>query len=451
MTDAKKDSPQEVSKGKKIAKSIRRHLMNYIFIAIAGSIGVMLISALAKAYRVKSPIDKAIAYLAADRSDDLHDQLERSARWEELYPSLKPRRDVLAIKCLARKGELGKAMGIADAMATTSFQQQSPIDFIQGFVPPESVETTVDRFSYFINHMEIPIAVVVDRIFRKQNTALLIDRWSGYNDLATELKSKGDNAAIVRLHSTAKTHHPDSKFTKALTKYVEEAKRLGAKGQKMPRPDQREDAPFGWAMVNREQISAYNSTGEFLRKVTAGTIVEVDEIRNSKSGNIVMGSLRFRNGETPGVVLLAKDLSLKRGLLFEVDEAILKKLYARAELTQKIAEANASAKERRLKSNPHYAEYLKVSKEYTALRKTADRIMAQFKATTGAEREKHADALRTLKNKKVILSNKLKSAKATHDDWARANAHKTATGSESTNLKNQLNELEAELTQLGYL
>lgn len=446
------EEQKEVSKGRRIAKSIRRHFINYIFIAVAGSMCVVAISALVKAYRVKSPLDKAVEYLAANRSDDLLDQLETSARWEGRYPSLKPRRDALAIRCHVRKGELSEAMGIADAMATASFHGGGAfLAFVKGFVPPDSVKSTVDRFSYFINHMEIPVAAGIDQIFRKQNNALLLDRWSGYNDLADELKAKQDIDGIDKLLATAQKYHPESKFTKSLAQYAEEAHRLAKKGVSMPRPDSMSDAPFGWAIVNREQVTAYNNTGAFLRKVTAGTIVEVDEIRNSKSGNIVMGSLRFRNSEEPGVVLLAKELSLKRGLLFEVDQAVLDKLYARAELTQKIADANESARDRIIKSNPYYAEYSKLSAEYKELWKEIDSVTANFKATTGPEREKYADRLRTLKNTNINLGNKLKAAKANSGDWARANADKLSIAPEAANLKNQLNQIEEELKDLGYL
>jgi hypothetical protein len=236
-----------------IGKSIRRHLVNYVLIATVGSLCVMVASTLAKAHTVKSPLDKASSYLASDRSKDLIDQIETSARWESMFPGLKPRRDCLAIRCYARNDQLSKAMAIADAMATPPTESTSFLDFFRNFPPPKSVDGAVNRFSYILNHMQIPLASTINLIFEKQNSSLLMTEWSGYNDLSDELKATSDLNGLGKLMATAKKYHPNDKFTQSLTQYVEQAQRLAKLGKRMPTPTTGlENSTFGWALVKKE-------------------------------------------------------------------------------------------------------------------------------------------------------------------------------------------------------
>lgn len=446
MTEEAQSKSSGLSKARRIARSFRRHLFNYVFIAIAGSVCIMAVSTLAKAYWVKRPLEKASSCLADNKIDELLSAIDRTSRWESLYPSLKPRRDTIAIRCHARKNEIGKAMGIADAMVNSSFNSPSFLDFLRGFIPPDSVDTIVDRFSYFINHMEKPLAALVNAKFQKQNIQLGINGWSGYTCLTEELKAANNKDGLAKVLNTCRKFHADSPFTADLARFIEGVTQAK---KEIPHPDA--EAPIGWGMVSKEEISVFDGSGKFLTKATAGTIVEVDEIRESKSGEIVIGSLRYRSSEKPGVVVLAKDLALKRGLLFEVDAGILEKLYTRAELTQKIAEAMESASAAAASANPHANEYTKLADEYKALWSEINDLTAKFNSNTGVEREKYGDKLRLLKPRSVTINNDIKDVKAKYEAWAKANGNGKVTSAEADNLRIQLRQVEAELRELNYL
>ncbi len=446
MTEEKKAPERKSSSARNIARSIRRHLVNYVFIAIAGTMIVTCASTMAKAYWVKRPLEKADAYLSDNKLDELLQALDKTSRWEELFPSLKPRRNTIAIRCYARKNEIGKAMGIADAMVTSSSQTETVMDFVRGFVPPDTVTTLVDRFSYFINHMEKPLATLINAKFSKQNTALSLSAWSGYDYLTKELKAANNKAGLESVLKTCREYHPEASFTLSLSNFMAGIK---GSGRDIPHPDS--EAPIGWAVVKAEKTSLYDKSGSFLARASRGSLIEVDEMRDSKSGEIVIGSLKYRNSQTPGVVALAKDLTLKRGLLFELDPALMDKLYTRAELARRLVEAQESAKRNAANANPHAAAYKQALEEYRALKSKSDEITAKFKTATGPEREKYANELRLLKPKSVGVINKYKAAKSKHDAWEKANGGRTVTSPEVTNLTAQLNQIEAELRQLGHL
>jgi len=438
--------------GRSIGKSIRRHLVNYILIVAAGSVTIMVASTLAKAHTLKAPVDKASSYLASDRSKDLIDQIETSARWESMYPSLKPRRDCLAIRCYARNNQLSKAMAIADAMAEGPRSAGSFLDFFRNFLPPQAVTGAVDRFSYILNQMQIPLASTVDLIFKKQNRALLLTRWSGYEDLTDELKAKGDLPGLCKLLETAKKYRADATFTQSLTQYVEQAQRLAKLGQKMPLPSAGVNgSPFGWAMVKKEGVSIFDSSGSFLTKASKGTILEVSEVRDSKSGKIVKGSIFYRNSKKLGVVARSTDLTLKRGALLAIDQNALNMLLTRAEITQKIMEIKDSAKKRQANANPYTAKYRKMHEDYKVFRSNAMDIAAKHKKATGAARSKYASQLREIKPKKIALDNQLKEIKENYTNWVNSNSQLASMPPEVAPLVVQLQEIEAQLRQIGYM
>jgi len=441
------------SKALQIAKSIKRHFVNYICIALFGSICVIIGSVIIKAYLVKGPLDKAPSIMAANDCRKMIELIENSSRWEPLFPALKPRREGIAVRCYARNDQLGKAMGIADAMASMPPPNMDITDYLKSFVPPDSHETAVDRFAYFISRLEIPVAAGINFIFRKQNTALLIDQWSGYNELTKELKTTGDINSLEKLLSTAKTYHPDSIFTKELNKYMDQARALVRQGKALPKPpDPTDDAPFGWAIVRTDGAGVYDNSGNFIQKVTRGTLIEIDEIRDSRSGQIVSGSLYFRSNQKPDVVMRTKDLTLKRGLLFELDEQTLNSLLKRAELTRRISEEEESARARFTASNPYAAEFESARKEYLEFEARAKDLTEKHKTATGTEREKYFEELRIMKGKGIALTSKLKEIKAKYSEWIQANGNGIITTSpETATLKQQLAQVEEQLEQIGLL
>ena len=435
-----------------IGKSIRRHLVNYILIAAGGSVCVMAASTLAKAHTVKSPLNKASSYLESNRSKDLIDQIETSARWESMFPGLKPRRDCLAIRCYARNDQLSKAMAIADVMATPPTESASFLDFFRNFLPPQSVDGAVNRFSYILNHMQIPLASTINLIFTKQNSALLMTQWSGYKDLSDELKAAGDLHGLEKVLATAKRYHPDDKFTRSLTQYVEQAQRLAKLGKKMPTATTGlGNSTFGWALVKKEEISVFDGTGSFLVKASKGTLLEIDEVRDSKSGKIVRGSIHYRNSQKGGVVARATDLTLKRGHIIELDKATLDLLLTRAEITQQIADAKSSAKKRRANQNPYADPYRKLAAEYKTFRKSATDIAAKHKKATGQQRAKYAAQLRKFKPRKINLDRQIKEVKENYTSWRDSNSQLPSAPPEVAGLTVELEKVEAQLRQLGYM
>ena len=446
-----KDTAAVPGKSRQLGRAIRRHFVNYLFIAIAGTILVTVGSTLAKAYWTKAPCDKAAPLLADGKANEVLDMLQSSSRFETMFPSLRPRRDILTIRCHIRQNELEKAMGIADAMASTPYEGISFPKFMRGFVPPETVTELVDRFSYFINHMERPLAAAVDQIFRKQNVQTQLNGWSGYSSLADELKAANNSDGLTRLLTTVRRNHPDAPFTESLTRYMDKAQRLAKSGKKMPHPNAIKNAPIGWAYVKAPNTSIFDSTGSRDRIVAEGTLIEVDEIRDSKSGTIIVGSIHYRKSQKNGIIVRAKDLALKRGLIFEIDASVKAKLFTRAELTQKIANSKKSAQDRLSSQNPHLAEYKRVKAEYDTFWNRVNDITAKHKTATGTQREKYFAELRVMKGKDIALGQKLKASKTKAQSWIKANSHLAAAGPEVAQLKQQLDQVESELQQLGYL
>lgn len=454
-------------KYKTVIRSIRSHFLNYLFIAAAGSVMVVISSAIVKAYLVKAPLDKAIPRMESGETDELLEDFDKSSRWEHLFPALKMRRDAVSVRCYSRRNELGKAMGVADAMTGYSPDAASLSGIIADLKTMREREaSTPDKLAFIATQAEAVAVKGLNMLFKRQNATMGMDNWTGYNCLLQELRYASNVEGIKALSSKLNEYHPDAAFTISVRQFLGDLEKGLTPVKPPPEPvvqdatfvaqpvlEPDSDAPFGWATVNRNDTSLFDSSGKFLQKAPSGSLIAIDDTRDSKSGRIATGSLILRNTQVNGIVVLERDVTLRRGYFNGLDSDVKDKLLRRAELSKSLADAEELLRENLLKKNPNYLNYMKVRAEHEILWKEINTLTKVFESSTGMEREKAADKLRLLKPKSVAMGIRIKKAKSDYDDWAESNGSNldSVSSPEIENLRNQIGHVEEQLQQIGFL
>jgi len=175
-----------------------------------------------------------------------------------------------------------------------------------------------------------------------------------------------------------------------------------------------------WGITKFEQTRAYGKDGKAVPSINAGVIMFVDEIVNTKSGEVAMS----RPADQPNakqVLIRTHDMMIYPGELSEVDQNGKELCIREAVVSGKIEIAKQKLADEAAKKNPYNEEYRKCKAASDAYWEKVNKLQVLRDSATGAAKTKYTDELRQMKGEDIRLAQDLKAIKAKFDDWAKKN------------------------------
>jgi hypothetical protein len=389
---------------------IRRFLSRF---AIAAVIDTMLVLCLISAFRlwyVRDAATIAAKYADAGQHEQVVRSLRLAHRWAPAYPAFS--------EAIARLHE--------QALRQTDSTQAAPAPVERSF----SADIPLPEKAL------IPADMLVNLLYRKysERKAQQSEAESTAEAGTQELRPGPDEQAgreAINLHT------PPLGGTSA----------HAGKDPRAAKPAYNPDVM--WGSVRVANAPLFDRNGRKMRDIPAGSIVDVQETRSSSIGDVVIGSVRSRNGSFKDAVLRSDDVELYVGYPLssaskEQIQLVSKQGEILAAIKSRKAELEAAAGNR----NPHQTAYRDVLRQYKAIGDESNKLKEQYEKATGNTRMELGNKLRTLKNDQFVLMPKYQELKKKKEDWDRSNqssAQDSANDPQIRQLNQQLQDIERQL------
>ncbi len=204
-----------------------------------------------------------------------------------------------------------------------------------------------------------------------------------------------------------------------------------------------------WGTVSAADAPLFDKNGRKMREIPAGSLVDVQETRRTASGEVVIGSVRSRQGNFNDVILRRDDVELYVGYpISTASREQLQLVSKRGELLGAIKSRQAALEAAASNRNPHQAEYRQILRQYQAINDESKQLKEQYDKATGSKRMELANRLRTLKNDQFVLMPKYQEIKSKKAEWDRGNqtsTQDTANDPQMQQLKQQLEQIDRQL------
>lgn len=412
---------------------VSRRALYYVLIWLLGSITVLVTVSYYKASTIQKVLETADSMLAENKAAQILEDLENSSLWEPLFPGLIVRRQCLALRCYVRTDNLPEAENIAAKLLNASLSEKNG----NGIDPNAFILERIARI------IEIPFTRMLDRKFRKENMRARYSNWIGYTFLIEELRLKKDTKSLARVKDTIAAASPSSD----LIKYIDKLLSITLNPNRNQAKPPASTIP-GWGLVTAEEARIYNSAGEFCETAPRGTLIEITSMKQTKSGEVAYCVIHARDKSTPDMVIMASDLDVRTGRFSTLRSNVVALFKERSGVMTELAAAKQRMNEESARRNPFSPQYDAARSEYSEFKKNIEPIRERYRKATGTDRDSLADQLRMLKSKDVMLTERLRSAKKSYDEW---NSRKVSTSPQTESLQLQLTRIESQLQALHML
>ncbi|MBN2301061.1 MAG: hypothetical protein JXN60_00960 [Lentisphaerae bacterium] len=192
-----------------------------------------------------------------------------------------------------------------------------------------------------------------------------------------------------------------------------------------------------WAIVKTPEASAYTIEGKYVRKIPAGTFLEINELKNSRNGTLAVCTLSDDDKNMSDIVVRSRDLHIRFGILSNLSKSERALYLKETQLMTRIDAFKANLLSTGAKNNPHAVEYANIKEEYSRYWKKVEALTEKRDKSSGEDHVKYSDELRKMKGDDIRLGQTFESAKKRYDDWNMLNA--------SSSNSSELASLQAEL------
>lgn len=178
-----------------------------------------------------------------------------------------------------------------------------------------------------------------------------------------------------------------------------------------------------WGVVHGAPCPVYNESGKALGKLSTGSVVEVVEVRNTRSGEFAQCVvLRGTNFGANPVMVRTESLALSTRAGSEEEQDLWSR---RAVLQFQIEKARTDDSAEIRADNPHAAEYVAARDDYKEYWKRTKALHAARDVTEGLARQKYEDDLRKIRSEEFQIRGRYESAKGRYQSWNAAHPPKT--------------------------
>jgi len=202
-----------------------------------------------------------------------------------------------------------------------------------------------------------------------------------------------------------------------------------------------------WAVVKCARVPVYSEAGKFLHRIDPGTLVDVSEIRQAKTGELAV--CRTVN-QANRVLIFTRELDLQPGALQEAEREEVQLLVDRAKAAARIQTLREEASRGVRRDNPYAAQYETAQQRYQDFWNRARELQEGRDNSSGAARMKVIDELRRMKGEDVRVGKAYETAKRNYEEWNAQHPQSTPPSTpEIRALENRLAGLNAAIERRG--
>lgn len=429
-------------------------LIRYLTTAVAATFLVVFALPFVKVIRLWSVLNSAHAGIEANQAREAIASVSPFEPWAAPYPVLRAQFMSASARAHAAAGEFTEARLIAEEI----YEQSPP----RRKSPPFLADLPVTL-----------MASLVDRSIRLLWKTREPSRWNGYEYLLHEMSNSGGTDAARRLATQLLEKDPEPEMRKKLLAYADArgvappatsrahgadslSPETPAPAPSLParRPDpvtarpQRPSADTAsWAIISNHQAKAYTAAGKLARSLSPATVLEVSELKDTRSGRLAL--CRYpSDSQGPPFLVRLRHLDIRSGRLADVDPKLKSLLLRRAKLVAEIARLRALQSARQSDANPHQRDYAAARDAYRDYASRVQSLRSRMDRATGPERMEYADKLRAMIVEGTDLVAKYKRAKAEYDEWNRRRPPEPEPPG-AAQLREELAMVAADLERLG--
>ncbi len=403
---------------------IRRFLVRFVIVALVNTVLVLCLIAGFRLWYVRNAATRAVKFEEGGQPEQVIRELRLAYRWAPAYPAFSEAVDRL----------------YKDALQKTDTQEAPPVpegrSFLSALPPAEKAL--------------IPADVLVNFLYRKFSQRQASPPAAGtLTDVPAAEFRPGPEEEVawpaIALHSPPLAGQPLAPTTSGETAPVPEPEAGTA-----PQPAYNPDAM--WGTVSTQDAPIYDRNGKKMREIPAGSLVDVQETRSTTNGEVVIGSVRSRNGNFDHVILRREHVELYVGYPISATSKEQRVLVSRrGEILGAIKSRQEALEKAASNRNPHQAEFLAVALKYKAIIDESKQLNEQYKKVTGSQRMELGNRLRTLKNDQFVMMPKYNELKQKRDDWNSQNqnvAQDIANDQQIRQLNQQLEQIDQQLRNI---
>lgn len=390
---------------------IRRFLVRFAIVACVDTILVLCLISGIRLWHVRNAATIAAKYAEAGKHAQIIRVLRLAHRWAPAYPAF------------------------SDTVAELHAHARRQID--PAATPPEPPERSFTASIPLAEKVLIPTDMLIDLFYRKYRERKQADTGTAADATGTEFRADPDEQAArpaIALHNPL-TGQPSSPETPP---------------SPSPADTPAYDPDAMWGTVSTADAPLYDSNGRKIRDIPAGSLIDVQEVRSTPSGDVVVCSVRSRHGSFNDVILRRADVELYMGYPLAATTKERRLLGSkRGEILGAIKSRQAALEKAASNRNPHQDEYRDVLRQYKAINDESKQLKEQYEKATGNQRMELANRLRTLKNDQFVLMPKYRDLKQKKEDWERRNQDNTQNTANDPQLRQLNQQLEQIDKQLG--
>jgi hypothetical protein len=444
---------------------LKRVLSFYFQAAVIGTILIIILASLLKAYALRRVLNHEGTFLQAEQYEKAMDMLSKTKEWEPLFPALAIRRQCLEIRCHARTEGYDTARMVADQMIQIPESAFTLSGFVQNlrtaFRQPRS---TFDRVQTVMVELESIVNAGMNWSLARQNSKFGFSNFTGYEVLLEELVAADRTNQLHAIRADLMKRYPDKPMVKNLDNYLTQIskqyvgrpprtpqRRKTAATESQPQPTVvLTNLPWGWGIVGDAGANLYDNKGAYLRKINRGILLKISELKQSKSGEIAICSFYSGDSEadTQQYAVRSNDLELRRGTIAQANPKEIELRLEQNRLSGSIEAMQQEFLQKSGGSNPYTAQYTKAAADYKALADRGIEVRKSFDTASGPDREQYADELRKMKPEEIRLKQTLTASKSNMDSWNANFVSQMQRDPAFINLQSKLAAVEKEISQI---
>jgi len=204
-----------------------------------------------------------------------------------------------------------------------------------------------------------------------------------------------------------------------------------------------------WAVILTPQAKAYDKAGKYLRRLPAGTVLDLSGTLKSGAEELTVGHVFPSAPDAAPVVVRSRDLDLHRGSVKRVSDRERALSIHRAELLAKLQNVQSSSSGQLRRENPYVDDLRKTRKAYKDYWNKVNDIKAKWDTSQGEDHIAYGEELRKLKGQDIRIGMAYEQAQENYDEWntlhpptSRDNARAAALQAELARVKEQLREFD---------
>ena len=404
-----------------------RIIIHYLLIAVLLTLVVLVGSAALKVAEVEMSLNRAIALIAQHEPELALYELLTVEESAVAYPELVKRFDLIACKAYASAGDFAKAEATARALQGRPNEFPHPATFWSSIhaIPDPLMSDVIMRLNGGRR---------IDRQSGMEVVAAERAKWAAKRNLPPPPPQVAQTPAEVETPPAAPAGPP--RVTVSPAPATPPPPLAAGHGEQATAPK--------WGIVVAPESKVYDLSGSFLRRIDAGTIVEISSLTDSSTGRVAVCTAMHPGRLGAPVIVRDADLEMYTGDLAKISDEERTLRIQRAQILAQIERLRASPDA----SNPFYDEYQAAKQTYARFCQKEAGLQKKMDASTGDTRMRYYEELRKSKGEDLRLSQAVETVRKKFEGW-KAQHPQGSGGTAAKKLETDLAALETRIRSLA--